>query len=84
MDVPGETLTSDGVSVDDIVGTCSRPANGVGIFRLQRDALLFILDSSNDILYALNSFSALADTPASWAGDVEEDCVICVEGELEL
>ncbi|KAH7125075.1 hypothetical protein B0J13DRAFT_151573 [Dactylonectria estremocensis] len=84
FDIPGEKLTSGGVSVDDIMDTCSRPANGVEIFRLQRDALLFIFDWSNDILYALSSFSALAVTPASWAGDVEEDCVMCVEGELEL
>ncbi|KAH8650685.1 hypothetical protein BGZ61DRAFT_542150 [Ilyonectria robusta] len=77
-------LISGGVSVDDIVGTCSRPANRVEIFRLQRDTLLFIFDWSNDILYALNSFSALAEALASWAGDVEEDCVIRVEGELEL
>ena len=49
----------------------------------QCDALLRIFAWSNDRLYALNSFSALAGASTPWAGDVDEDGEIRTEGELE-
>lgn len=52
-------------------------------FGFQCDALLRIVDWSNDRLYALNSFSALAETSTSWAFDFEERDMIRIEGELE-
>ena len=50
---------------------------------LQCDTILHIFDWSNDILYALNSSSALVKAVTSPAASVEEDGVIRRGCQLE-
>ena len=54
----------------------------IDILGVQCDTLR-VFNWSTAVLYALNSFSALAKGTIFWIGGIGEDGVVCVGGKLE-